>query len=138
MAFHDIGRLPLLLPSATQSVRRHLDALALAEGVTLNVRLEVDSVYLLRHLVTAGHGFAITSQGMFREEIAAGTVRSYPIVDPSIRRTVSIVGSAHRRSVAGRHLHALLCEVAHALVASGAWPGTQWIADGAPRKARKP
>ncbi len=125
--FRQLHQLPLVLSSTAQTVRRQVESLAVAEGIELNIRLEVDSIYLLRHLVCSGVGFGVASQGIFSEEIASGEVRSYGIVDPGLRRTVSLVGSAHRRSLAGRHLHDLLQTVSHHLVVSGAWRAAQWI-----------
>lgn len=54
-----VARLPLILPPQENPLRHEVEAAATAQGVTLNVPIEVEGIRLIVDLVSAGHGASI-------------------------------------------------------------------------------
>lgn len=124
LTFAQLAQFPLVLSSTAQSLRRLLETMAVEAGIRLNVRLEADSIHLTRLIAEEGLAFTVASHGVFHEQLAGGTLRAFEIVDPCIRRTVSIVRTGHSLSRAGLHMQRLLGEIARDLVATGQWRAT--------------
>ena len=119
--FRQLATFPLVLSSTAQSLRRLLETMAVSEGIELNIRLEVDSVHLTRYIAEEGLAYTVASHGVFHEEVERGSLRAIDIVNPHIRRSVSVVSAAQRHSLARQHLHRLIREIAQRLVHSGQW-----------------
>ena len=124
LAFRRLAQFPLVLSSTAQSLRRLLETMAADAGIRLNVRLEADSIHLTRLIAEEGLAFTVASHGVFHEQLARGTLQAVEIVDPCIRRSVSIVQTGRDPSRASLHMRRLLGETAKELVATGQWRAT--------------
>jgi LysR family nitrogen assimilation transcriptional regulator len=124
MEFRRLADFPLVLSSASQSLRRLLETMAVSEGIDLDIRLEVDSVHLTRHLAEEGLAYTVASHGVFHQEVRRGVLRAIDIVNPRIRRSVAIVSAADGETEAVRRMRDLLRETTRRLVGEGYWRGT--------------
>ena len=125
-------RQPLILPSRSHGVRALMESHATVLGLPLNLRHEVDSAHQLIALVEAGLGATVLSTSAIRHARAAGTVRAVPIVDPVVRRRVSIAWAGDRAlDGAAAAVHRMLLGIAQDLIATGVWEA-EWVGDETP------
>jgi LysR family hydrogen peroxide-inducible transcriptional activator len=89
----DLATVPLLLPIAGTNFRTALDAAAVAAGVTLQPRAELDSLRLMRSLMFQDAGFAILPVSAMPKTLAETWV-----VLPVEGLPPRVMGVAHRRS----------------------------------------
>jgi LysR family nitrogen assimilation transcriptional regulator len=121
--FDEVSRLGIVIPSTEHYIRRHLDDICSAEGLTLKVIGEINSLPGLVGLVQEGF-CTILPTFIVTEQISAGTIVAIRITRPEISWTAHL---AFRHDVlrlsaniaTGRHL-VNICEE---LVASKIWPG---------------
>ncbi|WP_423280890.1 LysR family transcriptional regulator [Enterovirga sp. CN4-39] len=119
-----LGRYPLLLPSVSHSHRSLLGKMTLSHGVQLNVVAEVDSLAVLKAIVSSEPLFSIFAQSAVHAEVAAGKLHAARLVEPVISRSVSLVASTARgRSRAAREVGTLVADLARDLVIAGTWQG---------------
>lgn len=118
----DLGRLSLLMPTRSHSLRRHFDGLAASQGITLNPHIEVDGQAIIKTLVKEGLGFALLTQGAIEEEIRRGELCAVPFRP---RITWSLALAVRRDISMSRPLSTLLVlvrEICRELIQSGVWP----------------
>ncbi|CAN5690073.1 LysR family transcriptional regulator [soil metagenome] len=96
--FDQIHNLPLVLPSASSSVRLHLRHLAKEAGITLNVVIEADSTQLQTRIARERGGYTVLPPHSVAEDLAAGRVQASRIVSPEINRTIVLGISPARAS----------------------------------------
>lgn len=84
-------RMPLLLPSAANPLRAQLDQAARGIGGTATVLHEIDSVGLLKDLARQGMAAAVLPFGAVRQDVAAGSLRAAPIIEPEIRSELHLL-----------------------------------------------
>lgn len=122
--FDEVSRLGIIIPSIANSIRRLLDTICSAEGLTLKVIGEIDSLPGIVGLVQEGF-CTVLPTFLITEQISAGSIVAIPITRPEISWTVHL---AYRHDVlrlranlaTGRHLG----DICKELVANEIWPGT--------------
>ena len=131
MAVGELGGVPLILPSTHHGLRVLAEALAARHGFGLDVALECDgSIGLTRRLVVDGCGCTLLPLAAVADEVAAGRLKAYRLVEPEVRRSVGLVLGRTRTPPAALWEAARLVRAqAVAQVASGAWPDAR-LADG--------
>ena len=116
---------PLLLPSANHGLRQIVEQCAQGCGITLDVRVEVDSYSMLRQLVTNGNGWTILPLASVRSDPAFSGLSSAPIVDPVPRRLLELSLPADRpESRLVSFVREVMIATTSRLTADGSWPGT--------------
>lgn len=115
--------LPLILPALSHGLRDLIEEVAETEGVPVTPGIEIDSYARIKELAARGHGFGILPRAAVAAEVAAGTVRAWPIGSPPLRRRIYLAHAADRplsaaASAVSGHAWDLLGE----LVRSGIWP----------------
>jgi len=79
-----LGKYPLIIPSPLHSVRQLIEADTARYGVSLDIRLEIDSVRSLLDLVERGVGYGILSRNAVLARRGPHGLRAVPIVMPNI------------------------------------------------------
>ena len=75
---------PLILPAASMSIRRSLDAAFAAAGLTPLASVETTSTALIRQLVLLGSGIALLNPLDVLEERSRGTLAFVPLSDAAL------------------------------------------------------
>lgn len=123
--FRALDSLTLLLPGSSHRLRASIEAVAAAQGITLSMGFELESLSIIKQAVRAGLGHTIASWASAPEEVAAGQLRRRGIIAPPIQRTVVISSSMSRPlSRASGAVRGLLAELMRELVQQGEWRGT--------------
>lgn len=119
----EITRLSLVLPSASNSIRKHINDACESEGISLNIVADIDSFSGLVNLVKSGHCTILPTylalQQADRDQIVA-----LEFFRPELDWTVHLA-SRHdaTRPRASLATGELLIEVCRNLVKNGTWPG---------------
>jgi LysR family nitrogen assimilation transcriptional regulator len=105
-------------------LRTDVEAVALQNGITLNVCLEVDAGYQLIRQVMQGRGYSILARSAVIPEINEGWLVAIPMRSPRFTRRVCLAEWQDRRSafLLGR-VRAVIRKVVRELLDSGKWPG---------------
>ena len=94
--FASLDRLPLILPSAPNGLRQALDALARHEHVVIAPLIEADSLQLFKSVVADERMYTVLPFHAVAAEVEAKHLQAAKIVDPPVRRTVSMVLAASK------------------------------------------
>lgn len=122
IAFKQLGSYPLVMKGPKHAVRQLLDATAEREGVKLKVALEADSLPVIKSIIEDGNAYVISTKTAFRTELAAQRLRAVDIMDPPIRRAVSLATSITRSNPQARQAaRQLALEITRSLVRAGEW-----------------
>ncbi|WP_047350612.1 LysR family transcriptional regulator [Diaphorobacter sp. J5-51] len=123
---------PLVLPSTHHGLRVMVDALCARHGFAPRVALECDSsIAMTLQLVHQGCGSTVLPLAAAAQDIAQGRLKACPLQGPEAQRCVAlVVGKTPIHSRALWVLNGIIRDLAHRMVASGGWPGAQWLADG--------
>jgi DNA-binding transcriptional LysR family regulator len=89
----DIAKQPLLVPK-TGFTRQIMDKLFRPYSSTLQIRMELPSIGMIKSFVAAGLGVSLISASFARDQVLAGTVRLIPLQDVEMWREL---GLAYRR-----------------------------------------
>jgi LysR family nitrogen assimilation transcriptional regulator len=120
----DVAGLPMILPGEDHGLRSLLDQHARAARVEMNVSIEVDSYSNIKELVAAGFGCSVLPLNAVSREVQAGSLRSWSITDPPIRRSVHLALSVERPMTnAVAAIRDLVRELLHELSEIGRWAG---------------
>ncbi len=92
----DVANLPLVLPSRTHGLREIIERHARANNITLNVMLEIDALTQIKALVSRASAYTILAHAAVLDEIESGELVLVPIVEPALKRTVSLVRNPGR------------------------------------------
>lgn len=93
--FAALDGLPLVLFCSPNSWRHHLDQIAAARRVTLNVALEADSLSLQTHIVSEGGIYALLGPYAIEAAQKEQAIRSARIVAPVVARHIALAMSRH-------------------------------------------
>lgn len=96
IALNHVARMPLILPGEAHGLRELLEAEARKAGIGYTVKIEVDAYSNIKELVASGFGYSILPLNAIKREVAAGTLRHWPLTDPPIRRGVHLASSVER------------------------------------------
>ena len=124
IAVRDLGEIPLILPSTHHGLRVLVESLAARYGFSANIALECDgSISITKRLVLEGCGCTVLPSAAVIEEVAAGRLKSYRLVQPEIRRDVAIAWPKNHAAPDGMwNVTQIIRQLATALVQDGAWP----------------
>lgn len=120
--FCDLAQYPLVLPGTSHALRRLLERAAARTHHRLNVVIEIDSLSIMKAEILGGDYFSILAPAAVHGELRAGSIRSVPLVDPVVSRTVTLAHASGRQETrASREVARLAREVAQQLQACGLW-----------------
>lgn len=80
----EVEKVPLILPSPLSGLRRSVDRVMQANGLGLNLVLEMHSVTTIKNLVEKAVGFAVFPFGIVHREIADGRLGARKIALPDM------------------------------------------------------
>jgi len=96
--FSDLQDLPLALPQTTDYFRQHLEKQARQFNVRLNVVVEVDSTRMLNDLVSRASIYTLQAPYALESMAKSEKVSLYRVVNPNIRRFVTLRYATSRPS----------------------------------------
>ena len=96
----ELAERPMILPPRGNPLRDEIDDAAAAQGVSVDVRVEVEGVRLINDLVAAGHGVSILPQTAAPRDLPS--VRDVPISDMPPRRLALVQARNAYLSLADR------------------------------------
>jgi LysR family nitrogen assimilation transcriptional regulator len=109
----DLARLPWVVPRRPNAIRGLIDAAFASNNLSVNVVVEIDSLYSAMESVRRGVGVGAMTLGAMTEDLAAGTLRARPLGDAPLIRSMYL---AHRRSPAltpaAQFVHGILRDIA--------------------------
>ena len=113
VAFSQLHKLPLILPSLPNGLRVALDHQAQRKRIELTVAVEVDSIPIQKNLAAGGFGFGVLGLHAVTSELAAGTLQAARIVQPGIARAVTLATTTrHPGTLASRAVTAVIRRLA--------------------------
>ncbi|MBD3626285.1 MAG: LysR family transcriptional regulator [Rhodobacteraceae bacterium] len=119
----DLAKVDMILPSA--GLRHCIERYAAANGVKLNVVIEMDAMTQIKELVARGSGYAIFAPVAAADFVRRGELLRAPIIEPRMTRPVYLVNHPGRvMTRACRAVEQLTLDVARELVEKGHWEGT--------------
>ncbi len=124
ISVRQLGKLPLILPSHSHSLRTLLDRLAAERRFALNVINEVDGMRATKGMVEAGLGYTVFSYAGVYEEVDAGTLKTIPFF-PRLQWQLCLV--ERRTAAPSRALFEVkrsITQQVHILLERGFWQGT--------------
>lgn len=117
-----LNEIPLILSTRPHGLRLLVDEFLAAAGVTPRVPLEINAVPSTLRLVEFGVGYTILSPSCAHDLIAAGRIRSWPLVEPKMTRSLVLAVSTRRTiAKAGRALMRIVRAEVDSLVRKGRW-----------------
>lgn len=121
IAFAELNALQTVLPSRPHVLRVVIEQAAARAGISLNVRMNCDSLMGILQLVRNGYT-TVFPPFAFAEEIARGEMVTLPIVDPTPAWRLSVVVSKRTSNLrASEAIAGLVHEVSRDLVRKGVW-----------------
>lgn len=93
----ELSREPCLLPPAHSSTRGIIDHALANHKAALNILGEIESVEMIKQLITAGFGVGILPQWMVKDEVAVGSLRVLPFLSPELRQRWGLLRWRQRR-----------------------------------------
>jgi DNA-binding transcriptional LysR family regulator len=124
IAFADLSKESLVLPSRLHGLRTILDQCADRAGIVLSPSLEVDSLTAMLDLVREGFGSTILPLAPIHARVIAGELQAIPLIDPVPSRRVVIAYPADRPvPPTARLVGEAFANVARNLVNRGIWSG---------------
>lgn len=113
--FAALDKLPLVLFCRPNSWRDRLDELSAANGVTLNVAAEADSLSLQTEIVAQGGIYALLGPYAIASARRAGRIQATPLVEPEVPRYIALAMSRYgQMTLACRVAMQLIEEIVHA------------------------
>ena len=117
-----LADIPLILPSRPHGLRVLVDDFLAGIGVTPNVQVEIDAMPSTLSLVESGIGYTILSYSSAHHLLEAGHIRKWPIVQPTMTRSLVVATSTQRPvTKAARALVGFVRKQVDTLVAEGRW-----------------
>uniref|UniRef100_UPI003BAC2B5F LysR family transcriptional regulator n=1 Tax=Stappia sp. TaxID=1870903 RepID=UPI003BAC2B5F len=119
-----LSDLEMILPGPSHGLRKTIERHAAANGIALNVVIEMDAMTQIKELAARGSGHTIFAPAAVHDFVARGELLKAPIVAPVIPRPVYLVSKPTRsQSRACRAVEQITLEVARDLVRRGIWEG---------------
>ncbi len=121
----EAARQDLVLPSGNHGLRALIDRFAKANGIELNVVVEMDALTQIKTLVARGSAHTILAPASVHDFLESGALLGAPLVEPAIRRPVYLVRNPEKVITrASREVEALTLVVIRDLVERGIWKAT--------------
>jgi LysR family nitrogen assimilation transcriptional regulator len=92
----DLQSLPLALPASTHGARKVVERFARGAGINLDIIVEIDSLPQLITMATRASAYTILPHASVIDEVAAGTLRLFEIVEPTMTRTAYMLRKRSR------------------------------------------
>ena len=119
---HALEKLDMILPSS--GLRVLIENYCAAEGIRLNVVVEMDAMTQIKELVSRGSGYTIFAPAAAHDFVSRGELLRAPIIAPKMTRPVFLVTNPTRITTrATRALETVTLNVARELVLRGIWEG---------------
>lgn len=119
----ELADIDLILPGEWNGMRRMIDKVAAARGVTIDPLFELDAFTATKDLVKNGVGYTILPASAVTKEVASKELWSLPLVEPELTRTLMLSRlTDHPVSTAGQAISEIIQEEARSLVRQGLWP----------------
>ncbi len=114
----------LILPTHEHSLRTLIDTVAEAEGISMNVALELDILSTTLSCIERGMGCTILPMVSVFRHVRHGSLIAKPIIDEPITRRLDLLSSLNRplKRLTDVYSDFLISEV-HTLASTGEWPG---------------
>jgi LysR family nitrogen assimilation transcriptional regulator len=113
---------PLILPTRQHGLRQLLERQFQAEGIPLEVEMEVDSLTHIKELVGAGHGYSLLSHAAVHKELGEGLLSATRTAPPTLRRMVYLVRNPARFiTTASVQVEYLMISLMRDLIKEGTW-----------------
>ena len=122
VSFDALDGLPFILPSAPNGLRNALDRVARERKVTLQPRIEADSLPLQKQLVAQDGLYTVLPLHAVWNEVSEGTLQASKVVGPGMARTISMSMSKSKgpaRAVA--EVGAAIIQIVDDMGRSGMW-----------------
>ncbi len=117
-----LAQCPLVMPSLDHGLRALVERSVKANGTSLNVVLEMDSLSQIKSMVSHGGIATILAPASVYDSVQNGTLVGSPIIDPGITRSVYFVRNPARISTrASREVETLTRKIVRELVEGGQW-----------------
>jgi LysR family nitrogen assimilation transcriptional regulator len=117
-----LARYPLLLPSRGNVLREQIESLAKRSGIRLDIREDVDSSAVIKHLVVSGLGYTIQCYSFVHEEVERGRLFVQPLRIPGLSRQWSLAQlRGQPQSLATRTTANVMLEIADDLSRRKDW-----------------
>lgn len=122
LTLRGLASYPLLLPSRGNVLRERIETLAKRNGITLDVREDVDSSAVIKHLVLSGLGYTIQCYSFVHEEVESGRLFVRPLRIPGLARQWSLARlRGQPQSLAGITTANIMLEIADELSRRKDW-----------------
>jgi LysR family nitrogen assimilation transcriptional regulator len=113
LTMQQLARYPLLLPSRGNMLRDQIESAAKRNGVTLDVKEDVDSSLVTKRLVISGLGYTVHCYSFVHEEVERGQLFVRPLRIPGLSRQWSLVRPRdHSQSLASIATAKVMLEIA--------------------------
>lgn len=93
--FTKLAGLPLCLPVRQSDLRDTLEGIARRKKISLSIAVEANSLSFQKGVVLEGLCYSLMGPYSFAREVKAGKMQAAKVVQPRIRRTVTLVTSSH-------------------------------------------
>jgi LysR family nitrogen assimilation transcriptional regulator len=131
-----LAEIPLILPSRPHGIRVLVDEAMAKIGACPNVQLEIDAMHSMLTLAEKGLGYTVLSYSCVRDLITANRVRIWPIVKPTITRSLVIASATQRPSTKPvRALTSIFRRKIQSLINEGRWAAPSDCRDSQPHTA---
>jgi LysR family nitrogen assimilation transcriptional regulator len=118
---------PLILPSRRHGLRQFLEREAEAQGVGLEIGVELDALVHIKTLVATGFGCSILSHSAVQQDLAAGRLSAVRLIRPALRRSIYLVRNPSRVVTrASVRVEDLMVSLLKGMVADGTWLA-EWV-----------
>ena len=122
--FAELSRQKLILPGPQHGLRILIEKEAERKGLPLTIPVEVDALQVLKGLVDAGIGGTVLPMPAVHQEVLAGRLAVFSVVEPHLSRKLVIARPMGRKaSLAVQRFQELLQQEVAAMVEAGVWEG---------------
>lgn len=122
IALAQLAKMPIILPTASHSLRKRIDSYLAKAGVKLNLVAEANTIPQLIELASAGVGGSILSEASVSNTHTANPPLALKISKPAMTRSVYLCKSnAIPLSIATAKVQSLIQSVTCSLVQRGIW-----------------
>ncbi len=122
IAFDQLHQLPLILAGLPNGMRKTLEQLAKQKNMKLRVVMEANSLLTQIAMATNGCGYIILPIHTIPNELRTGSLSAARIVEPSIRRTITLSTTMQRPlTLASRIVLRTIRSIAEDLVQREVW-----------------
>jgi LysR family nitrogen assimilation transcriptional regulator len=118
----------LILPAHQQGVRPRIEQVAHQAALALENVIEINSIAILKSALLADIGATLLPLAPLREELERRTLAAWPVLGPSLARSVTLCASRNiPLTNAATAIGKLVRQVTEHLCASDAWPGARLV-----------